>query len=177
MRKLLLAALFALVSTVAMAKPIAYKIDNDLGGFLSEYNTKAAIMKGSKVIIDGPCMSACTMYLRTDFDLDVCMTHRAMFGFHKPYWVNPLTKEPVRTMEASRDGAKAWEENFFNRLPIEWRLLLAAKDIPSAGAGDDAGVFLIFPAVAVIGYVPICPAGWEDRYTFAVPNVQQKFKN
>ena len=54
---------------------------NDEGGLLGEYVAKYRAMaaRGDRLVVDGPCYSACTLALGM---LDVCATPRASFGFH-----------------------------------------------------------------------------------------------
>ena len=37
---------------------------------------------GERVVIDGPCLSACTLVLMTVPNDRICVTRRAVFGFH-----------------------------------------------------------------------------------------------
>ncbi|MGQ0681664.1 hypothetical protein [Bradyrhizobium sp.] len=37
---------------------------------------------GERVVIDGPCLSACTLVLMTVPDERICVTRRAVLGFH-----------------------------------------------------------------------------------------------
>jgi len=43
---------------------------------------------GERVIIDGPCLSACTLVLSTVPRNRICMTSRAVLGFHAPFIVD-----------------------------------------------------------------------------------------
>jgi len=54
---------------------------NDEGGLLGEYVEKYRAMaaRGDRLVVDGPCYSACTLALGI---VDVCATPRASFGFH-----------------------------------------------------------------------------------------------
>ena len=54
---------------------------NDEGGLLGEYVEKYQAMaaRGDRLVVDGPCYSACTLALGI---VDVCATPRASFGFH-----------------------------------------------------------------------------------------------
>ncbi len=54
---------------------------NDEGGLLGEYVEKYQAMaaRGNRLVVDGPCYSACTLALGI---VDVCATPRASFGFH-----------------------------------------------------------------------------------------------
>ena len=44
----------------------------------------AGAPSGEKVIIDGPCLSACTLVLSTVPSNRICVTKRAVLGFHAP---------------------------------------------------------------------------------------------
>jgi hypothetical protein len=54
---------------------------NDEGGLLGEYveRYRAMAARGDRLVVDGPCYSACTLALGI---VDVCATPRASFGFH-----------------------------------------------------------------------------------------------
>ena len=72
MRALLLAALL-LIPFTAEAKTIRH----DMGGVVIDYAIR--VKKTDQVRFDGPCVSACTLYLTVK---DKCVTPRAVFGFH-----------------------------------------------------------------------------------------------
>ena len=57
---------------------------------------------GERVIIDGPCLSACTLVLSTIPRNRICVTSRAVLGFHAPQVVD----EKGRTFR-SRDATRA----------------------------------------------------------------------
>ena len=81
-----------LASTLLWTLPAnALTITNDLGGFIPMYVAKmqrAAIM-GEQVIIDGNCLSACTMTLGIIPPQNVCATPRAVLGFHSAFTPTP----------------------------------------------------------------------------------------
>ncbi|TGW07815.1 hypothetical protein EN788_34685, partial [Mesorhizobium sp. M2D.F.Ca.ET.145.01.1.1] len=79
--------LSSLATKPAKAQDTAFLIDGDMGGAVLRYHAKAKIIGRSKVIVDGVCLSACALYLRKDWNLDICYTQAATFGFHKPYQV------------------------------------------------------------------------------------------
>jgi hypothetical protein len=43
---------------------------------------------GERVVIDGPCLSACTLVLSKIPRKRICVTSRAVLGFHAPYIVD-----------------------------------------------------------------------------------------
>ena len=60
---------------------------------------------GERVIIDGPCLSACTLVLSTIPKSRICVTRRAILGFHAAQWVE-LTKRP----RVARTGGDAYRD-------------------------------------------------------------------
>ena len=81
-------ALFAIVPAGADVR-----ILSSSGGMVEDYlRTFAQIRRsGERVIIDGPCLSACTLVLSTVPKSRICVTRRAVFGFHAAQWVDPRT--------------------------------------------------------------------------------------
>jgi len=57
---------------------------------------------GERVVIDGPCLSACTLVLSTIPHNRICVTRRAILGFHAPKWYYPSTGQTMRASEATR---------------------------------------------------------------------------
>jgi hypothetical protein len=78
----LLAALFVLAGTGA--SDAALRIAQDQGGRIETYVGKYQAVRGSgeRVIIDGSCVSACTIVLGTVPHDRICVTSRARLGFH-----------------------------------------------------------------------------------------------
>jgi hypothetical protein len=60
------------------------------GGAVGEYlNFFAKVRQsGERVIIDGPCLSACTLVLSTVPRKRICVTSRAVLGFHAPFLID-----------------------------------------------------------------------------------------
>lgn len=95
MRKfpLVLALLFAtLVTTFAHAD---VRIRDDQGGRIGPYLKNLATLRqsGERVVIDGPCLSACTMVLGVIPKSRICVTKRARLGFHAAW--DPTPYGPV----------------------------------------------------------------------------------
>jgi hypothetical protein len=69
---------------------------------------------GERVIIDGPCLSACTLVLSTIPRNRICVTSRAVLGFHAPEIVDEKgrsyrSREATRAVTASYPPAiRAW---------------------------------------------------------------------
>ena len=62
-------------------------ITGDSGGQIGAYLQRIDAMRrsGDRVVIDGPCLSACTMVLGAIPRNRICVTSRAQLGFHAAY--------------------------------------------------------------------------------------------
>ena len=87
------------------------------GGAVDVYLAAFARVRqsGERVVIDGPCLSACTLVLSTIPRNRICVTRRAVLGFHAPRWYYPRTGQTTRASEATRVvtasypvGVRAW---------------------------------------------------------------------
>jgi hypothetical protein len=78
---LVAAAALALLATDASA---TMRISDDVGGRIGAYVDQytAARNSGERVVIDGVCLSACTLVLGIVPRNRICVTRRAMLGFH-----------------------------------------------------------------------------------------------
>lgn len=78
--------LFAAVIVVLAAGPSSADVrilqspGGQVGPFLRMFETLGA--SGERVVIDGPCLSACTLVLMTVPRQRICVTPRAILGFH-----------------------------------------------------------------------------------------------
>jgi hypothetical protein len=63
------------------------RIAGDSGGQIGAYLQRHEAMRqsGERVVIDGPCLSACTMVLGAIPRNRICVTSRAVLGFHAAY--------------------------------------------------------------------------------------------
>jgi hypothetical protein len=82
MRKILLAAvLCGMISPPAHAEVrILASPGGAVAPFLELFERVRA--SGERVVIDGPCLSACTLVLSMVPDERICVTRRAVLGFH-----------------------------------------------------------------------------------------------
>jgi hypothetical protein len=60
------------------------RVTRDLGGEVTSYIRKFQEIResGERLIIDGPCLSACTLFTAFVPPAQVCLTRRAVLGFH-----------------------------------------------------------------------------------------------
>jgi hypothetical protein len=83
------------------------RISNDKGGQIGPYlDAYVSLRKsGQRVMIDGPCLSACTIVLGVMPRERICVTRRAQLGFHAA-WNPGRNGRPV----LSQAGTKAlWD--------------------------------------------------------------------
>ncbi len=98
----------AILAAVLTADAHAYvRISNDKGGQIGPYlDAYVSLRKsGQRVMIDGPCLSACTLVLGVLPRDRICVTPRAQLGFHAA-WNPGRNGRPV----LSQAGTKAlWD--------------------------------------------------------------------
>jgi hypothetical protein len=90
----------------------AVRIKADAGGQIGPYLKNLAALRGSgeRVIIDGPCLSACTMVLGVIPHERICVTPRARLGFHAA-WHPGDNGQPVPSRAATRLLMEIYPQN------------------------------------------------------------------
>jgi hypothetical protein len=90
-----------LVCVVMLAAPVApasatMRISEDRGGQIGQYLQNYATLRssGEHVVVDGNCLSACTLLLGVIPRDRICATSRARFGFHAA-WMPDDNGRPV----------------------------------------------------------------------------------
>jgi len=80
------------------------RIVGDPGGEVSAYLHKYQEIRdsGQKIVIDGPCLSACTLLTGIIPRNRVCVTARAMLGFHAASYYDDASRSLVPTRAGSR---------------------------------------------------------------------------
>ncbi len=84
----------AAVAATLISSPAAQatiRITGDPGGLIAEYTQRflQARASGEPVVIDGACLSACTLAIAMLPRQQVCMTPRAVLGFHAAWRPTP----------------------------------------------------------------------------------------
>src|SRR5260370_40579485 len=74
------AALYAAVSPGQAEVRILASPGGQVGPFIELFDRVRE--SGERVVIDGPCLSACTLVLMTVPNERICVTQRAVLGFH-----------------------------------------------------------------------------------------------
>jgi hypothetical protein len=99
-------ALASVFSTLFIAGSASahVRIVNDPGGEVSSYlrTFYQARATGERIIIDGPCLSACTLLTGIVPRDHVCVTRRAMLGFHAASYYNDVSRSLVPTSAGTR---------------------------------------------------------------------------
>jgi hypothetical protein len=92
----------AMMLAVAVSPASATKrISDDPGGQLGPYLQKLAVLRssGEQVVIDGKCLSACTMVLGVIPRDHICVTSKAQLGFHAAW--RPEAGRQVTSLEGT----------------------------------------------------------------------------
>lgn len=115
--RIIFAGVFSVLALFAMLPARAdVRILSSSGGLVSDYLAVFARVRqsGERVIVDGPCLSACTLVLSTIPRNRICVTRRAVLGFHAPTWTDRSghmwrLAEATRAVTASYpSGVRAW---------------------------------------------------------------------
>jgi hypothetical protein len=99
-------ALASVLASVVFASGASaeIRITDDPGGEVSSYVQKFQQIRasGERIVIDGPCLSACTLLTGIIPRDRVCVTSRAELGFHAASYYNDASRSLVPTKEGSR---------------------------------------------------------------------------
>ena len=81
---------FALLLASGAVARAELRIVSSPGGEVESYLRLFAMVResGERVIIDGPCLSACTLVLSAVPEDRICITRRAILGFHAARWLD-----------------------------------------------------------------------------------------
>jgi hypothetical protein len=122
------------------------RIMNDPGGEVSSYLRTFYEMRasGERIVIDGPCLSACTLLTGIVPRDHVCITNRAVLGFHAASYYNDVSRSLVPT----RAGTRLVMRLYPSEIPLDqpaWRADAAARHDAWPGSG---GVLPALPVTA-----------------------------
>jgi hypothetical protein len=99
------AFLSVVASSIVMPSPASaeVRIVGDPGGEVSSFVRKYQEIRdsGQRVVIDGPCLSACTLLTGIVPRSHVCVTPRAVLGFHAASYYDDASRSLVPTREGS----------------------------------------------------------------------------
>jgi hypothetical protein len=76
-----------LISLMGMSPAFAERISDDAGGLIDTYVQKFSRIRdsGERTVVDGQCLSACTLVLAFVPRERMCVTPNAVFGFHSAW--------------------------------------------------------------------------------------------
>jgi hypothetical protein len=82
--KALLVGAFFILSAPVVADEATYRITESPGGALTTFMQKYTLLadEETRIVIDGDCVSACTLFLGLVPKERVCVTDKARLGFH-----------------------------------------------------------------------------------------------
>jgi hypothetical protein len=85
-----------LIAATATGASATMRISGDVGGRIGTYVDQFSEIRnsGERVVIDGACLSACTLVLGIVPRNRICVTRRAMLGFHAA-WMPGANGRPV----------------------------------------------------------------------------------
>jgi hypothetical protein len=97
-RGLLLCA--AVLASGIVPASATMRIAEDRGGQIGHYLQAFAMLRstGENVVIDGNCLSACTLVLGLIPSSKICATERARFGFHAAWMPDPEGRPVTSSM-------------------------------------------------------------------------------
>ena len=86
---LAVATIFSALAVTAASATM--RISDDVGGRIGAYVDQYSQVRntGERVVIDGVCLSACTLVLGIVPRNRICVTRRAMLGFHAAWMPGP----------------------------------------------------------------------------------------
>jgi hypothetical protein len=109
---IVMAALWAAISPARAEVRILASPGGRVGPFLDLFNRVRE--SGERVVIDGPCLSACTLVLSTVPGERICVTRRAVLGFHAARSIDRrgrMSAEPEASqavLEAYPEAVRDW---------------------------------------------------------------------
>jgi len=78
------------ICLISASPALAERISNDSGGLIDTYVQKFSRVRdsGERIVVDGQCLSACTLVLAMVPRERICVTPNAVFGFHSAWSYN-----------------------------------------------------------------------------------------
>jgi hypothetical protein len=105
-------AIFAVILSLIALAPASAEVrilaspGGEVGSYLDVF--EAVRQSGQRVVIDGPCYSACTLVLSTIPRDRICVTRRAVLGFHAPRWLDHEGRQYAASASTTRVVANTY---------------------------------------------------------------------
>jgi hypothetical protein len=92
------------IATLTTAANADVRVTGDPGGEVLSYVNKYREMRntGERLVIDGPCLSACTLFTAFLPRGQACVTRRAMLGFHAASYYDDARRSFIPTRAGTR---------------------------------------------------------------------------
>ena len=131
---LLGAALIA--TTMATSASATMRISDDVGGRIGAYVDQYSDVRnsGERVVIDGACLSACTLVLGIVPRNRICVTRRAMLGFHAA-WMPGANGKPVPSAVGTQALWDLYPQNV-RKMDQLARRVVVQDDVPARLRAD-----------------------------------------
>jgi hypothetical protein len=109
MRAHLIASAIMSAMLFATSASATVVLNDDIGGKMEDYTARFQNVRdsGEPVVIDGTCLSACTMVLGLLPRDQICATHNAVLGFHAA-WMYDKSGNRVASASGTRDLMKTY---------------------------------------------------------------------
>ena len=158
--------LFAGIAVAMAAVPAnaTIRIHGDRGGLIASYAERfaQARARGERVVIDGACLSACTLVIGILPREQVCATGRAVLGFHaawRPAGNGNITDSPVATQAMYDTYPTEVRDWITSRGGLTSHLIFLqgrelAAIVPTCGASASGGLAKHRPGRTVRHYLP-----------------------
>ena len=87
MKKVMRSSVLIVIWLMGMSPALAERISDDAGGLINTYVQRFNQVRasGERIVVDGRCLSACTLALALVPRDRICVTPNAVFGFHSAW--------------------------------------------------------------------------------------------
>lgn len=111
----------------------ALTINGNKGGDPHEFANHALKLGERKELIkiNGECLSACVLYVNQDAGTNVCVTPKAILGFHRSYGLTTANGNVLDTRAETRKYADSVDKIMYNGLPSKLKALAPLNKWPS----------------------------------------------
>lgn len=154
--KRILALSLALLANPVLAEQ-RLTIHNDVGGKIIDYQERALAMRDLPIRLSGECASACTIFLMTKYNLDVCAVPGTKLAFHMPYNKQAYSDgslEMIIDKKVAAKNFKRWRREWLGHFSPALNEILdrntVAGRIPNPNESGDTSSMFVVDALKVL---------------------------
>lgn len=154
--KIALALSLALLASPVLAEQ-RLTIQDDFGGKITEYEERAEALRHTPIRLSGSCESACTIFLMTKYNLDVCAVPGTTLAFHMPYNKQAYSDgslEMIIDKKVAAKNFKRWRREWLGHFSPELNEILdnntVAGRIPNPNESGDTSTMFVVDALKVL---------------------------